>query len=108
MRINLSQVFVNLKGETLKNDEGKETTLGQVLSNIVLMPQAQKKGFRPLRAWELAQKFYKEPEIELDNSEVVQIKEILEGGEHGYTALISGQVLEMFAKAEKLSEAKKE
>lgn len=99
MKLNLKQTFITLKGEELK-EKDEAITLGEVLANIVLSPHENKNGFRPLKAWELAQKLNKYEEIELDQSDLTQIKDIIENTSSALP-LIKGQILEMFANAEK-------
>lgn len=93
--INTKHVFVNLKGEPIES-EGKGITLGDVLANIILTPHEDKKGFRPLKAWELAQKLSTQTEVEVDKADFVQIKEIVENTKT-YNPLIIGQVMEQLA-----------
>ena len=100
MKLNLKQIFFNLKGEKIKNPDGTICTLGDILAMVVLNPNKQKNGFRPLKAWELAKKFTNNKEIELDVSEVVQIKEMLEEDESLHIA-VRAQSLEYFIKADK-------
>lgn len=96
MKIDTARTFINLKGSPLKSsDDDEEITLGAVLANLVLTPHQQKNGFRPLKAWELAQKFYKQPVVELDTSDFVQIKELLETTET-ISPLVAGQIMEYF------------
>lgn len=99
MKLNLKQTFKTLKGEEIKSED-KTLTLGEVLANIVLAPHENKNGFRPLKAWELARKLDKNEEIELDQSDLTQIKDIIENTSSALP-LIKGQILEMFANAEK-------
>ena len=98
MKINLKKTFLSLAGETMTIfEEGKNTkialTLGAVLANLVLTPHPNKKGFRPLRALELARKFYDKNECEIEQSELIQIKELVENNEN-LMPLIAGQILE--------------
>ena len=99
MKLNLKQTFKNLKGEDVKV-ENETLTLGIILANIVLAPHKDKNGFRPLKSWELGKKLYENDIIELDMSDFIQIKELVENHEN-YFPFILGQVLEMLIKAEK-------
>lgn len=99
MKINVTQKFVNLKGETIYNvdENGKkkeELTLGMVLADLVLSQRKSKDGFRPLKAYELAQQFYQKKEVEVSLVEFLQIKELVENNE-GYITLITAQVIKM-------------
>ncbi len=105
VKLNLKQKLFTLQGKvvTTQNDDGvtkRETYLGEVLANIILAPNKTKKGFRPLPAWELAQKLIKEEKIELDNSVVVQIKDLLEDS-NDYFPFVIAQVQEAIINAEK-------
>lgn len=104
MKINLKQTFKTLKGDIIYRDDKKTDplTLGEVLSEIVLSPHRDKKGFRPLKGLELARKFYNDKEIELDQSDFIQLKEIIEESS-AYIALVTGQVLEFLINSEKNS-----
>ncbi len=100
IKLDLTQFIVSLKGTPAKNSENEDLTLGMVLANVVLAPRKARKGFRPLQAWELAQKFYGQKEIELDLSHVSQIKEILESDDQTQLPFVVGQTLEYIIKAE--------
>ncbi len=99
MKINLKQKIVTIRGEVVKVDN-EEITVGFVLSTAILQPHKDKKGFRPLRAWELAKKLDSLEEIELDASELAQIKDILEDNENFYPFVIA-QVQEVLINLEK-------
>ena len=101
--INLKQTLKNFKGETFKYKEaedGPETdmTVGKVLANIILVPQQQKDGFRTLKIYELAKKFYEKDELDLDRSDFIQVKERVENST-AYSVMITGQILELFEEA---------
>lgn len=100
MKLNLKQYIYSLKGVPTKAD-GEEVTLGAVLANVVIAPTKNKKGFRPMRGWELAKKFHDQKEIDLDNSEVIQIKELLESEDQAQLPFIVAQTLEYIISAEK-------
>ena len=99
MKLKLKTTIKNLKGEPIKSDN-EVATVGMILSNIILEPHRDKKGFRPLKAYELAKKFFEKEEIELDQSEVIQIKELVE--ECNYQPLVVAQVLQAIIEAEKV------
>lgn len=87
--------YKNLKGELIEFGSSNEPlTLGDVLSEIILQPHQDKKGFRPLDAWELAKKFYKQEEVEVNLSDFVQLKELVEESKSFYVMIIA-QTLEM-------------
>lgn len=99
MKLNLKQKFYNLKNEEVKY-ENESLTLGIVLATLVLQPHKQKKGFRPLKAWELAKRFYDNDACEIDKADFVQIKDLLEEQEVFFPFVIA-QVEEMLLEAEK-------
>lgn len=90
-------IIKNLKGEPLKSD-GDDLTLGMVIANILLAPHKDKKGFRPLKSYELAKKFYNDATVEIDNADLTQIIELVEETDQ-VTTLVVAQVLEKLDKA---------
>jgi len=101
MKLNTRQTYKTLTGKTIEAQDGtasKVLTLGMVLSEVVLAPHRDKNGFRPLKSYELAQKFYDREEVELDNSDYIQIKELVEGTEN-YGTIIIAQTLLMLEEA---------
>jgi hypothetical protein len=107
--INIKQTFKNLKGIiiTVKGDEEEASTkpeekepltLGQVLADILINSHSIKKGFRPLKSYELAKKFYgenaKKDEVEIELAELIQIRELVEENPF-YNTVITAQALEM-------------
>lgn len=99
MKLNVKQTLKTLQGEPLNvvDEKGKKIetlTLGTVLSNIILAPHKDKNGFRPLKAYELAQKFVNQKEVDIDTSEMIQLKEIVENNE-SYMPLITAQAILM-------------
>lgn len=95
MKIDLTEPMVNIKGASLEVD-GEVLTVGVALANIVVSQHKTKGGFRPLKSWELAQKFYKDKTIELDNADVAQLKDVIEDVQ-GYSDVVKGQLLEKLA-----------
>lgn len=74
MLINTTLPLVNLKGEQLKDSE-EPVTVGSVLANYL----SQNKGkFTALKAWALAQRFYTEETIELDDADARLLIETVE------------------------------
>jgi len=96
-KINTRKTFIDLKNKLVKEENKEPLTLGMVLANIILMPHKDKKGFRPLKAWELGKKFYDQEEVEVDLSDFVQLKELVENNEL-YHTIITAQALEMLEK----------
>ena len=98
MIIKTDYVLTTLNGEPIKGEDGP-LTLGVAIANIVLSPHGSKKGFRPLKSYELAKKFYDKPQVEIDNADLIQLKDVVESCEIVST-IITAQILE------KLEEAK--
>ena len=101
-KIIINKTFKDLKGQVLKIGD-EELTLGKVLSDIVLTPHKEKNGFRPLKSLELAKRFYgvdaKNKEVEIDKSDFIQIKELVENND-GYFPIVLAQVIEELNKSE--------
>lgn len=92
MLINLKKEIVNLKGNSIKDGESP-LTLGQTLAEIVLAPHKDKDGFRPLKALEMARKLYANETYDIDQSDLIQLKKIVEENQ-SYIPLVTGQILE--------------
>jgi len=104
MKIDPNKIFVNLKGDVInsKDENGIKSplTLGMVLSELALTPHKQKNGFRPLKGYELAKKFYEEKEVEISPADFAQLKELVENSDM-YNTIIIAQVLEMLEESKK-------
>lgn len=111
--INIKQTFKNLNGVTItkqgneedpntKPEEKEPLLLGQVLADILINTRMQKNGFRPLKSYELAKRFYgenaKKDEVEIELTELIQIKEIVENNPF-YNTVITAQALEILNNA---------
>lgn len=100
MKINCGLQFQNLKGEVVNvvDEKGGKTplTLGQVLADVALTPHKVKNGFRPLKGYELAQKFYANKEVDIDRADFIQLKELIENNE-AYTTLIIAQAIKLLS-----------
>lgn len=102
-KIKTNLKFKNLKGDIINTEEfqgvKKELplTLGLVLAEIILATHENKKGFRPLKSYELAKKLYGEDAkeiFEVDNADFIQIKELVENSQQ-YVTLIIAQAIQM-------------
>ena len=98
MKINFNVSLKNLKGETLREQKGKDLkilTLGDVCSNALLVnfKDENLNGKDKLRRFKLAQKIYgkKEP-VSVTAEDIALIKELVA---KSYTILVSGQVWEL-------------
>lgn len=99
MKLHLNKTFKALNGEDIKvHEEGNEKevlTIGKVLANLVLSQHKTKKGFRPLKAYELAKKFYDQNEVEVDQADFIQLRELVEESPD-LMPIITAQILEEF------------
>ena len=66
--------------------------MGAALSEIVLTPHKDKNGFRPLKAYELAKKFTDQKEVDIDSSDLIQLKEVAENS-GAYLPIVIAQVI---------------
>ena len=96
MKISTQTKLKNFIGETLK-DNNEDVTIGKAIANILI--SSEEKG--KMKLFVLAQKFYNDENVELDNSDFELVKKTV-GETKIYNALVAGQV-ELF-----LSELKNE
>lgn len=102
MKIDFSIVLKDLGGNPLKDAEGKDTTLGSVAANALLVPGTQGEkltGQVQLYRFQLATRIFsaKEP-LDLKAEDVVVIKNQIAAN---YLPLAGGQAWEIIEKAEK-------
>lgn len=85
MKIKTNTVLKELNGKEIKSLDG-DFTLGEALSNILV---SSKTGGK-MKLYVLATKLYKSKEVEVDESDISLIKEMIKASEI-YSALILGQ-----------------
>ena len=93
MKINTKQGLLALNNEPLKDGDGKQWTVGTAISMILLTPKlapAQTSKLKMLKAYNLANKFYNEEEVEVDDADLEDIKKEIQGYQN---PIISGQLL---------------
>ena len=90
MKINLKQPMKLFNGEVIKSSDNAELTLGEVLSNIMVADESAGK----MKAYVLAEKMYKDKDIDVDASDMGLIKKAVEGTKV-YSNLIAGQALKI-------------
>ena len=73
----------------------EELTLGKAISNILVSDESGGK----MKLWILAQKFYKEEEMDLDSSDFVLVKTAVQKSKI-YTVLVLGQIEMILSKIE--------
>lgn len=85
--IHTKQTIKDLKNEPIKiNNE--EFTVGVALSNMLA---SKKTEFDAMKAWLLAQRFFKEDSVEVDDSDLLKIKNMIEADD-SFTPLVRGQL----------------
>jgi len=103
LKINIKKEFKNLDGEKIAfnlpgEKKRKFLTVGQALAEILLSNRNTVDGFRPLRKYELAKKFYgidaKKDVVEIDKSELLQIKQLVESN-NSFLLIVTAQLLEI-------------
>lgn len=91
MKLNTKIALKNFKGEDIKNNE-EVITVSTVLSNILASTQEN-----PQKAWFLGKEIATKDEVTLKAEDIVFIKKQIESNKQ-YTALITGQIIEMLDK----------
>lgn len=87
MKINLLQTINNLDGKPLKDEDKKDFTLGQALSNILLASKT--KG--GMKIFLLAKKCFEEKELEVDGADLALIKNEVKTSDAYGGVLVTGQ-----------------
>ncbi len=98
--------LINLKGEALRNPDtteliegkstivkGAEIAVGDVIANLLSGQGID----NPARAYQFAKKFANDELVDLKAEDVVYIKKQIEGNKN-FSALVSGQLLELLDK----------
>lgn len=93
MKILTKTTIKDLAGKDLMIDD-KVFTVGDAVSHILLLAPAGGK----LKMFNLAQKFYSDEEVSLDDADTALVKNSVETTEQ-YSNLVCGQLLVMLAKA---------
>lgn len=93
MTIKSQESLKNFKGEALKNEQNQNFTIGEAISNILLLDKMGGK----MKCYILAQKFYTEKSVELDEADKALVKSAIERTET-YTNIVTGQLLLLFEK----------
>lgn len=91
MKIKTKEPLKTFKGGTIKSFEGEELTIGEAISEILLMDKAREK----MKLYILAQKFATEKELELDKADENMVRQAIEKSDI-FNALVIGQLLMMF------------
>jgi len=93
MKINTDKALINLDGSTIALSPTDTTpfTVGKAIANILVTSKS--KTFDSFKAFKMAEKFYNEKDVEIDEADFAKIKEIIEK-DGQYTALITGQIIQ--------------
>jgi hypothetical protein len=95
MKIDTTQVLLDITGEPIMNESGKKMTLGYAISRMLMTTKAD-----PLRAYLLGSEVYKtEGEYEVKKSDLDYIQDSVKSNEN-YISLVKGQVLDILSKKE--------
>lgn len=87
MKIDLTKVLVNLKGDNLENEDKQPLTLGYALANIIISSEVGGK----MKLYAMAQKAFTSNELDIDAADLTLIKEAVKNTKI-YTTLVAGQV----------------
>jgi len=87
MKIKTHTTIKTLDGKDIK-DVDKSFTIGQALSEIIISSKIGGK----MKCFSLAQKFYNDEEVNLDQADIVLVKNLVESTDL-YTNLVTGQIL---------------
>lgn len=92
-KIKTTTPLTTLEGKILKtsNDDSSDFTLGKAISNI-LISRPNKLG--ALKSWVLAKRFAYEYEVQLDDADFQDVREIV-AQDQGFNYLVLGQCLEL-------------
>jgi hypothetical protein len=93
MKVDTTQVLKTLDGQVMKDNDGQgnavDATLKMALVNSILSPVQKESGIDKVKKFNLAQRVYKDDEVELTAEDITLIKERV--GET-FAPIIVGQV----------------
>lgn len=92
MKINTQTPIKTLAGEPIKNGTEGNFTIGLALSNILI---ENKQGGK-MKMFILAQKFFNDKEIDIDEADFNLVKSAVESTEN-YNNLVNGQILQILS-----------
>lgn len=99
MKIQANKPMKNYDGKDLMESEKEVLTIGHAISAI--LSSAEQGG--KMKIFVLAQKFFTEKEVEIDNADVDLIEKIIEASK-GFKAVVTGQLLLMFSELKEKKE----
>lgn len=89
IKIDCKQKLLDLKGDPIKDSHGKEFTFGEGFSEVLI---GNKSGGK-MKMLVLAEKFYKEDFVELDDADFALLKSACESTEVFMNNLVPGRLL---------------
>ena len=99
MKINSDIVIKRLNGSPVMADQepgSRELTVGGVVSTILSTKKIEQ--FNPLKAYALAQRFYKGGFIEIDEGDYSSLREVIEKNDQ-YVPFVLAQVIQAMIEA---------
>jgi hypothetical protein len=99
MKINADMVIKRLNGVPVTADQepgSQELTVGGVISTILSTKKVDQ--FNPLKAYSLAQRFYKGGLIEIDEGDYSSLRQVIENNDQ-YVPFVLAQVLQALIEA---------
>lgn len=93
MKIQTNQTIKVLTGEVMKDGE-HDVTFGKVVGTMLAN---SKSGADPVKLWILAEKFYTQDEIEIDEADMTIVENAIKEAE--FIPLVKGQALQMLRDA---------
>lgn len=96
MKINAGKIMKNLAGVVMQDASGAEFTIGKAIANILIANH--EKPVDHFRIYKLSEKLWKASEIEIEDADMVLIKEMVAACKT-YNSLVLGQVLQEFYEA---------
>jgi hypothetical protein len=87
-----------------KRVNGRPQTAGDVIAAILSTKKTEK--FNTLKAYALAQRFYRADTVDLDEADYQALREVIEGNDQ-YVPLVTAQIIQVMIDAKEKTERKK-
>ena len=94
MKIGTRKTVKNLLGKDILDEDGKANTIGKLISNILLLPRQKADDVfknENIKPYQLAQKFFDDEFIELDDTDFDKVIKVLQTDESNYSKMIKAQ-----------------
>lgn len=99
MKKNLEQSVTLLNGDSIKNKDGKDVTVSDIIVDVLTMPSHDDNhgadGVEKHRRYKLAQRIFDGGDIDLLPEDIVKIKELLGQPSRGLSSLVVGQIYDL-------------